>query len=172
MSSKAEQPKGHRELQGILLDSYTLHQGHRISACQTVVSQDSYTSFYTMCVALSSPDDYSTTIAISKYSAEDPRTELQAEVLIHCFSRILRFLIITPCACIRGEVISCVGHTKLISCSTEHQGNEVVSVGRKKTNYNVISCYYFLALILNLTVLVQTIASVQAINGSLVFQVF
>ena len=132
MSSKAEQPKGHRELQGILLDSYTLHQGHRISACQTVVSQDSYTSFYTMCVALSSPDDYSTTIAISKYSAEDPRTELQAEVLIHCFSRILRFLIITPCACIRGEVISCVGHTKLISCSTEHQGNEVVSVGRKK----------------------------------------
>ena len=79
MSSKTEQPKERRELQGVLLDSYTLHQGHRISACQTAVSQNPCTS-YTMCVALSSPDDYSTTVAITKYSVEDPRTELQAEV--------------------------------------------------------------------------------------------
>lgn len=77
--SKAEQPKERRELYGVLLDSYTLHQGYRISACQSVVSQDPCTS-YTMCVALSSPDDYSTTVAITKYSVEDPRTELQAEV--------------------------------------------------------------------------------------------
>lgn len=79
--SEAELPKEHRKLHDILLDSYTLHQGHRISACQSVVSQDS--SSYSMCVALSSPDDYSTTIAITKYSVEDPRTELQAEVLLH-----------------------------------------------------------------------------------------
>ena len=81
MSSKAaaEQPDlEHRELQGVLLDSYTLHQGHRISAYQSTVSQDS--GSYTICVALSSPDDYSTTIATAKYSVEDPRTELQAEV--------------------------------------------------------------------------------------------
>ena len=76
MSSKTEQPKERGELQGVLLDSYTLHQGHRISVSQTVVNQDTYT----MCVALSSPDDYSTTIAITKYNVEDPRTELQAEV--------------------------------------------------------------------------------------------
>ena len=28
--------------------------------------------------------------------------------------------------------ISILGHAKLISCSTEHQGNEVGSVGRKE----------------------------------------
>lgn len=33
-----------------------------------------------MCVALSSPDDFSTTVAVAKYSVEEPRTELQAEV--------------------------------------------------------------------------------------------
>ena len=95
MSTKAAQPKEHRELQGVLLDSYTLHQGHRISACQCVVSQGS--TSYTTCVALSSPDDYSTTIAVSKYSVEDPRTELQAEVLslIGC----IRTDIVTPHAC-------------------------------------------------------------------------
>lgn len=73
--SKKEEPTS-QELQGILLDSYTLHQGHRISACETVVSQDSYTA----CVALSAPDDFSTTIALAKYNKKDPKTELQAEV--------------------------------------------------------------------------------------------
>ena len=70
-----EEPRCH-ELGGVLLDSYSLHPGHRVSVCQTVANHTPYS----MCVALSSPDDYSTTIAITKYSGEDPRTELQAEV--------------------------------------------------------------------------------------------
>ena len=73
--SKKEEPMN-QELQGVLLDSYTLHQGHRISACETVVCKDSYTA----CVALSAPDDLCTTIALAKYNKEDPKTELQAEV--------------------------------------------------------------------------------------------
>ena len=77
------------ELQGVLLDSYTLHQGHRISACQILTTQHPYTA----CVALSAPDDYSTTIALVKYSGDDPRTELQAEVqlmlLLHVYPRYI-----------------------------------------------------------------------------------
>ena len=36
-----------------------------------------------------------------------------------------------------------LGHTKLIPCSTEHQGNQVGSVGWKenKYKYDIISCY-------------------------------
>ena len=79
MSSDLKQPKERRELCSVLLDSYTLHQGHRISASQTIVSQDLCASLC-MCLAFSSPEDYCTTIAIAKYSVEDPRTELQAEV--------------------------------------------------------------------------------------------
>ena len=70
-----EEPKCH-QLRGVLLDSYSLHPGHRVSVCQTVANHTPYS----MCVALSSPDDYTTTIAITKYSSEDLRTELQAEV--------------------------------------------------------------------------------------------
>ena len=73
-ASKKEEPIN-QELQGVLLDSYILHQSHRISACETVVSKDSYTA----CLALCAPDDFSTTIALVKYK-EDPKTELQAEV--------------------------------------------------------------------------------------------
>lgn len=75
--SNKEGLKDH-DLQGVLLDSYTLHQGHRISVCETSANQDSYTA----CVALSAPDDYSTTIAIAKYNVDDPRTELHAEVCL------------------------------------------------------------------------------------------
>ena len=39
-----------------------------------------------------------------------------------------------------------LGHTKLISCSTEHHGNEVGSVGRKENKFkdDVTSYYCFL----------------------------
>ena len=37
------------------------------------------------------------------------------------------------------EVIIYLGHTKLISCSTEHQENEVGLVGRKENKINMMS---------------------------------
>ena len=62
-----------------------------------------------------------------------------------------------------------LGQAKLISCSTEHQGNEVGLVSRKENmmSFPVITS----SSDIKVTVLAQTIALIQAISGSLVYLV-
>ena len=67
-----------KELQALLLDSYTLHPDKRVSASHT----HDTTGSLGVCVGLSTRDDLSTTIAAVHYDA-DIRTELRVNVSVN-----------------------------------------------------------------------------------------
>jgi len=58
------------------MDTFVLHQSNRGSASHAIAMQDSFS----ICAALSSPDESSTIVAVVDYQSPDVRTELQMSV--------------------------------------------------------------------------------------------
>ena len=68
-----------REPHSLLLDTYTLHQGYRVSASHDIV--DPVEGTFTLCAGLTAPDASTTTIAVVRHNLnQELQSELQAEV--------------------------------------------------------------------------------------------
>ena len=65
--------------QRLLMDTFVLHQTHRVSASHAIAAQDSFS----VCAALSSPDESTTTVAVVNYQHTNLKTKLQMKVCYH-----------------------------------------------------------------------------------------
>ena len=65
--------------QKLLMDTFVLHQTHRVSASHAIAAQDSFS----VCAALSSPDGSTTTVAVVNYQHANLKTKLQMKVCYH-----------------------------------------------------------------------------------------
>ena len=61
------------------MDTFVLHQTHRVSASHAIAAQDSFS----VCAALSSPDESTTTVAVVNYQHTNLKTKLQMKVCYH-----------------------------------------------------------------------------------------
>ena len=62
--------------QKLLMDTFVLHQSHRVSASHAIAAQDSFS----ICAALSSSDESTTTVAVVNHHHSNLKTKLQMKV--------------------------------------------------------------------------------------------